>query len=757
MELFEESTWTITEHKLSLDEYNKNESLMALSNGYLSLRGSFEEENIKLGHDGTYMNGFYEYHPIQYGEKFKGYPDQSQVMINLPDPKALQLTINDVAFSFDEGLIIDFNRELNMKDGTLTREIVWESPKKDQVRIFSRRFVSAIDKHLAAIEYSVTAINFEGMVTITSSVILNRNNLTKEDDPRVGVDFHGLPYEITETDLEDRRIQVKGQTKKSNLKFRCSVLHDFKCNKRYSIKDKQNELECSLIFHGYMDQYETVSLTKYMHYDRMENDDPFLNLVAYKERGFDALIEEHKRWWNKRWETMDIIIEGDWNMQEGIRFNMFHLTQNVGKDGYTNISAKGMTGEGYEGHYFWDTEIYIIPFFLYTHPEIARSLLEFRYHTLEQAKERAGQLGHSKGALYPWRTINGHECSSYYPAGTAQYHINADIAYAIRMYYTVTQDKEFMEDYGLEMLLEISNLWLEVGVFDEQRNGAFCINEVTGPDEYSCLVNNNTYTNAMARSQMQFTLECLSKDFRYNAKSATLAHEFDVDKAAKVVENTFLPYDSSLGIYAQDDCFLSKPIWDISTTPREKFPLLMHYHPLTLYRYQVCKQADVVLAEMLLSDQFTLEQKRRDFEYYEKITTHDSSLSTCIYGILASELKEIDHSYNYYIKTARTDLNDFHNNAKDGVHAANMAGSWMGIVYGFAGLRINKGIVSFAPIIPKQWKGFIFTIRLGENRLKVHVTKLEVIYSLVEGESLEFIHEGESFIIHAGKDIRRNI
>lgn len=737
--------WILSENKIAVDDYLKNESLMTLSNGYLGLRGSFEEDNINLGHAGTYLNGVYEFYDIQYGEKFAGYPDQSQVMINLPDPKGVILTINGATFNLEQGNILSYHRELDLKEGLLHRNILWESPRKEQVEIESTRFVSAVNPHLACLSYHVTPKNFKGSFSLEAMIALDRNNLSQKDDPRVGINFQGQPYQVIEVNANEDFLKIKGSTKKSHLEFNCSIAHQFLSKQPYQTRIEQTDKRVSLCYFGDIHHGETIALTKYIWYDRNETDDPRTRICALKEIGFDNLLKEHKTWWEACWKTMDISIDGDPALQQAVRFNLFHLTQAAGKDGViTNIGAKGLTGEGYQGHYFWDTEIYMLPFFLYTTPEIAGQLLLYRYHTLDQARRKAKDLGHKKGALFPWRTINGDECSSFFPAGTAQYHINADIAYAIYLYYRVTCDRHFMEKFGLEMLIELSNLWMEVGVFDQEKGGAFCIQAVTGPDEYSCLVNNNMYTNIMVSHQMAFTIECLESDLTKTPKVTVLMETFDFKTAQKIVANTYLPYSKRLKIYAQDDSFLSKPVWDLKATPKAHFPLLLHYHPLTLYRYQVVKQADVVLAQLLLSDRFSQEQKKRDFDYYEKITTHDSSLSNCIYGIMASELGDVESGYAHYVKTARLDLDDIHHNVKDGVHTANMAGSWMGIVYGFAGMRWIKNTLRFAPKLPKAWMGYHFFISIAGKKIRVSVNENNVIYELIEGKNCEIFHHDES-------------
>ena len=405
-----------------------------------------------------------------------------------------------------------------------------------------------------------------------------------------------------------------------------------------------------------------------------------------------------------------------------------------------------MTGEGYEGHYFWDTEIYSLPFFLYLKPEISRKLLEFRYNTLDKARERARTMGHQKGALYPWRTIAGEESSAYFPAGTAQYHINADIAYALKQYVEVTADDEFLVDYGAEILFETARLWSDLGDYIAAKDNQFCINEVTGPDEYTALVNNNYYTNAMAQVNLEYAYQVAHKlkeeaAAEYQAlKEKISLSEDEVQAWKEAADKMYLPYDEEREIHKQDDSFLEKEVWDFANTPAKDYPLLLNYHPLVIYRYQVSKQADLVLALFLLGDQFSLEEKKRDFDYYETVTTHDSSLSSCIHSIVAAEIGYYEQAYEYFMETARMDLDNYHNNSQHGVHTAAMAGTWMSVVNGFAGMRVYDGELSFAPYLPEEWDSYKFRITFQGRRIKVEVKEDEVTYSLVSGSEIEFKH-----------------
>jgi alpha,alpha-trehalose phosphorylase len=472
------------------------------------------------------------------------------------------------------------------------------------------------------------------------------------------------------------------------------------------------------------------------------------------DKGFDKAVEEQTQFLREFWQEADVLIEGDPEVQQSIRFNLFHLLQGAGRGGDTSLPAKGLTGEGYEGHYFWDTEIYALPFFLYTRPEIAGDLLEYRYRTLSFARGRAAQLNR-RGALYPWRTINGNEASAFFPAGTAQYHINADIAFAVARYLEVSGDDAFLSK-GTEILVETARFWHDLGDYIPAMDNAFCINCVTGPDEYTALVNNNYYTNIMARENLRNAALFLEKlreknesEWRELAGRIALSDD-EAAQWLKAAEAMYLPHDSRLGVHPQDDSFLNKARWEAADIPEAKRPLLMHYHPLTIYRYQVLKQADLVLAEMLLGHYFSHAQKKRDFDYYDPLTTADSSLSPCIQGVMAAELGYKETSYRHFMRSVRMDLDDVNGNVRDGVHTAAMAGSWISLVYGFAGFRDNGGVFSFAPSLPDAWNRLTFSLRKGDAALEVTIGHEEAAYYLKRGSELTIIHEGEQHRVCCG-------
>jgi alpha,alpha-trehalose phosphorylase len=427
-------------------------------------------------------------------------------------------------------------------------------------------------------------------------------------------------------------------------------------------------------------------------------------------------------------------------------------------EGY-GLAAKGLTGEGYEGHYFWDTEIYVLPFLVYTRPRLARALLLHRYRMLGAARARARQVG-QRGALFPWRTINGEEASASYASGTAQYHINADIAFALQKYVELTGDTVFMEEYGAEILIETARFWADLGFFSERKQGKFVINGVTGPDEYSTVVDNNTFTNLMARRNLQIAAETLEAMRREKAAqydrlaNATGLMGAEIDLWRRAAAAMYVPYDSEAGVHLQDEGFLDQAPWDFAKVPPEQYPLLLHFHPLQIYRHQVIKQADVMLAAFLLGNEFTPEQKRRIYEYYDPLTTGDSSLSECIQSIVACEVDEVAVAHRYLIDTATTDLWDLHKNVRDGMHVASCGGTWMAIVYGFAGLRDYAGELTFRPALPPHWHKLRFRLRVRGTLLEVVLTPREALYRLLEGDRLALCHRDARIVLTAGQEHR---
>lgn len=744
--------WKITNNELTEEALLNAESTLSLGNGYLGVRGNFEE-NYATGMNsirGTYINAFHDVINIPYGEKLHGFPNSQQKLVNGIDAQSIKLYFgeDEEEFSMFSGTVLAYERHIYMDRGYSERKIQWLSPSGREVKLCFRRLISFTQLELFAIELFVEAINFTDSLKVVSTVDGDVRNYTAVNDPRVA-SGHAKLLSIQEITIKDNNSIVVNETTTSKLKMCCVTRHKHSESEQSQLSAGESNTE----YTAHFNLANNVHFTKWNIYtDTLRHGEQLVNTgigiqAALEQCSFEDQLAEQAAYLQQFWKTSDITIKNDTSLQEGIRFNLYQLLQSAGRDQWSNISAKGLSGEGYEGHYFWDTEIYMFPVFLLTQPEIARQLLMYRYSTLDQARERAKEMGHPVGALYPWRTISGSECSSFFPSGTAQYHISADIAYSFVQYYLAEGDREFLLQYGAEVLFETARLWREIGHYYE---GKFHIDEVTGPDEYTCCVNNNYYTNALAKNNLL-----------WGAKSYEILHQYDdmklkqlldrlnisldeVEGWHKAAEAMYLPYDAELGINPQDDTFLRKKLWPFETTPKEKYPLLLHYHPLTIYRHQVCKQADTVLAHFLLEDEQDLATIRRSFDYYESITTHDSSLSSCIFSIMASKVGYTEKAYHYFVETARLDLDNTHGNTKDGLHLANMGGTWMAIVHGFAGVRLKETGLSIAPSIPASWEEYSFRLAYRDRLVQIDINKAAVELTLLEGDSLPIMLYGES-------------
>ncbi|WP_088008105.1 glycoside hydrolase family 65 protein [Indiicoccus explosivorum] len=757
--------WKVIKSEKDLKNLLLNESLLSLGNGYLGVRGNFEEgytEDAKTIR-GTYLNAFHDETEIKYGERLHGFPLTQQKVLNVIDGQSVDIYIGDERFSLFEGEVLEFERSLHMDRGFAERFIRWRSPEGLETKLHFRRLVSFTVKELFAINIRVEPVNHSEPVTFVSTVDGDVSNYVDVNDPRLA-SGHSKRLNVTDVRHEHGLSIVRDMAMITNLEVACVTATAVEAGayifaSHSTDTSVQETYEC--------EGGEAVTFTKFNAYtDTLRHGNALVETgIAIqnlqRDTKFNDLLRAQREYLDHFWSVSDVEIDGDAELQEGIRFSLYQLLQSVGKDPFSNISAKGLSGEGYEGHYFWDTEIYMLPVFLMTQPAIAKNLLLHRYSILENAKMRARVMGHEKGALFPWRTITGPESSAYFPAGTAQYHISADIAYSYIQYYLVTKDEELLRNEMAEVLFETARLWIEVG---HMQDGQFRIDSVTGPDEYTCIVNNNYYTNVMAKHNLAWAV----KVYRYlereddkqlrKLEKKTRLEKHEVTDWQEAAENMFLPYDEKLKINEQDDSFLRKKRWDLGNTPKEKFPLLLHYHPLTLYRYQVLKQADTVLAHFLLEDEESIETIRNSYDYYEELTTHDSSLSYCVYGIMASKLGYKDKAYSYFKETARLDLDNIHGNTKDGLHMASMGGTWLSIVSGFGGLRVKEDGLSLAPWLPENWNGLGFRLRFQDRLIKVRVEQNRIIYTLIEGKDLTITHHGRELLLESGREtvIHRN-
>jgi alpha,alpha-trehalose phosphorylase len=757
--------WNVIEKAFRPEFLAQLETMLALGNGYLGMRGC-PEEGGPNAENGTFINGFYETRPIVYGEEAYGFAKTGQTICNVTDSKIIKLFLDDEPFWLPNAHLLKYDRRLNMKSGTLDREILWETPAGKRVSITSRRLVSFPNRHVAAISYCVTLLNAQAFVVISSEMRANEPGAPgNAGDPRLARTFSGRVLHPRTSYSKDRRIVLCHATEKSRLTLTCATDNALESSCPHSYKVVQTADFGQVAFTIEAQPGCPIQLTKYIVYHTSQTASAEelcgraeWTLDRVVTQGFQRLLASQEQYMDDFWRRSDVRIKdiredrikrSTVEIQQAIRFNLFHILQASARAEETSVPAKGLTGQAYEGHYFWDTEIYLLPFLIYTSPRIARNLLAFRYKMLPQARARAKELGH-RGAMFPWRTISGEEASAYYAAGTAQYHINADIMYALRKYVQATGDEAFLRNFGAEMLVETARLWVDLGFYSDAKGGKFCINGVTGPDEYNAVVNNDAYTNLMARENLHYATRVIeslraTEPDAYNALVHKTALEPSEVKAwLRAAENMYVPYDEKLKIIPQDDEFLDKERWDFRNTPADHYPLLLFYHPLNIYRKQVIKQADVILAMFLLGDVFPPETKKRNFDFYDPLTTGDSSLSSCVEAIIAAQIGDMEKAFRYGMAALLMDLADVGGNVQDGCHIASMGGTWMMLTYGFGGMRDNDGTLSFWPRrAPEENAILRFPVTYRGQRLEVEIGLDKVEYALREGECLVIRHETE--------------
>jgi len=740
----------------------RDESLFNCAAGKLGIRGCFEEgvPVDKVSIRGAYLNGFADTEVIQYNEKLFGFPEIKQTMVNLPDAQGIELLVNNEKLTCYSDNASDFLHSLNMEEGITNREFVCDT-KNGKIKLEFERLVSFNRPGLFVIKAKATSITFNGKVTIKSLLNGDVKNFTSTNDPRVSSGSGKMTHCIfaeNKDGVSRVEIETNNSKRKALVEVKTNVYKKENINLNYEKQDALLIASCDADFK----ENEEIIIEKYCYYqESTTSKDSSIFSKAVKD-GYEIIKNEQKKFMDNFWESSRVLIDCDEIKQENIDFCLYELLCSSGRDGLTSAAAKGLSGEGYEGHYFWDCETYIYPFFLNTDKEEAKALLNYRYSKLDEARKHARAMGHKKGALYPWRTITGSECSSYYPSGSAQYHINGDIARAFIEYWNMTEDYSYLSQI-CEVLLETSRLWIDAGHYD---NGEFKIDCVTGPDEYTCVVNNNYYTNIGAANNLFYAAKLIrilseTKEFA-NFKKKTNLDMNELDEFEEASKKMYLPYDEELGIIKQDDSFLNKKKVDLNTIPKENFPLLLHYHPLYINRFQVCKQADAVLADYLFAN-LDSSTSMRTFKYYEACTTHDSSLSKCIFGIVAAKLGNLDEAKEYFLETLSTDIDDEKGNTKDGLHMANMGGCYLMVTTGFAGLKVNGDNLSLFPMLPKGIRSYGFPIEYKGVHLYINVDNKGTTISIKEsidkplnitvyGEQQEIVNK-ETFIPRKSKAV----
>jgi alpha,alpha-trehalose phosphorylase len=743
--------WAIRETELEVESLARTESVFALSNGHIGMRANLDEGE-PFGIPGTYLGGFYELRALPSPESVYGNPESGQTVVNVTNGKIIRLLVEDEPLDVRYGELRKHERVLDLRDGVLRRTAEWVSPTGRLVRVSSTRLVSFTQRAVAAILYEVEAVDEPFPVVVQSELVTNESLPQTKGDPREAIGLDS-PLAAEFNTAGDLRAILIHSTKTSQLRMGAAMDHEVHGPDGIDITVESHDDVGRLTVTADLVPGEPLRIVKYLGYGWSGQrsapairDQVAAAIAGAQHSGWEGLLKQQREYLDDFWDRADVEVEGDAEIQQAVRFGMFHILQAGARGEQRAIAAKGLTGPGYDGHAFWDSETFVLPVLTYTAPRAAADALRWRHATLSLARERAAMLG-LKGAAFPWRTIHGQECSGYWPAGTAAFHINADIADAVVRYQAASEDEDFEQEVGLELLVETARLWRSLGHHDPA--GRFRIDGVTGPDEYSAVADNNVFTNLMAQRNLRAAATAAE---RYAKHAAELGVD-DEESAAwrDAAEAMMIPYDQTLGVHPQADGFTDHQRWDFEALKPEDFPLLLHFPYFDLYRKQVVKQADLVLAMHVRGDAFSHEEKARNFAYYEPITVRDSSLSACTQAVLAAEVGHMDLAYDYFSEAALMDLEDLEKNTRDGVHIAALAGTWIAAVAGLGGMRDHDGELTFAPRLPQSLSRLAFRLIYRGRRLMVEVDREHARYSLLEGEPLEIRHHGERVTVEGKK------
>jgi len=736
--------WAIREPELDLATLGQTESVFALANGHIGLRGNLDEGDPH-GLPGSYLNSFYELRPLPYPEGGYGYPESGQTIINVTNGKLIRLLVDDEPLDVRYGQLRSHERVLDLRAGTLSRRLEWVSPAGKAVRVVSQRMVSLVQRAVVAINYDVEAVDDPVLLVLQSELFANEQLPPANHDPRVAAAL-SEPLVAEQHHAEGTDATLLHSTRHSGLRMAAAMDHDVVGPVQTQVQSSATEHIARTTVICRLEPGQRLGVVKYLTYGwSSQRSFPALNdqvraaLAAARYTGWTGLTTEQRRYLDQFWASADVEVEGNSQLQQAVRFGLFHVLQAGARAERRGIAAKGLTGPGNDGHAFWHTETFVLPMLSHTMPDAAADVLRWRQQTLPLALERAGQLGLA-GAAFPWRTIHGQECSGYWPAGTAAFHVNADIAYAASHHVTATGDADFERDVALELLVQTARLWRSLGHHD--LAGHFRIDGVTGPDEYSAIADNNVYTNLMAQRNLRAAADAVA---RHPERAAALG--VDAEEAASwrdAAAEMVVPYDEKIGVHSQAEGFTKHAVWDFAATAPHQYPLFLHFPYFDLYRKQVVKQADLVLAMQLCPEAFTAEQKARNFAYYERITVRDSSLSAATQAVLAAETAHLDLAYDYLCETALVNLADLTHDTDQGLHIASLAGAWSALVAGFGGLRhLDDGGLAFAPRLPEALTRITFRLRWRGRRLRVQITPGQAQYRLLDGAELELKHHDQ--------------
>jgi len=756
---FSVEPWVLRETELRLDLLAQSESLFALANGHIGLRGNLDEGE-PAGLAGTYLNGFHEVRPLPYAESAYGNPEAGETVLNVTDGKLIRLMVDDELFDMRYGRLHEHERVLDFRAGVLRRRVHWSSPVGRQVRVSSTRLVSLAQRGTAAILYEVEPVDEAVRLVVQSELIANQDGAIQAggDDPRAAAALQA-PLAAEEHYAHGNLALLVHRAKRSDLRMAAAMDHQVDGPDDAAIEVEAGPDTGRVTIAADVEPGQRLRVLKFLAYGWSGHRSVTSvrsqvrgYIAEARHTGWDGLCAAQREYLDDFWTRADVEVDGDTELQQAVRFCLFHVLQSGARAEMRAIAAKGLTGPGYDGHAFWDTESFVLPVLTYTAPDAARDALRWRCTTLGLARERAQQLGLA-GAAFPWRTIAGRECSGYWPASTSAFHVNADIADAVVRYQNAAANSEFEADVGLCLLVETARLWRSLGHHDPA--GGFRIDGVTGPDEYSAIADNNVYTNLMAKRNLRAA--AAAAEAHSEAARGLGVDPEEMAAWRDAADDMVVPFDARLGVHPQSDNFTNHAVWDFASTGPDKYPLLLHAPYFDLYRKQVVKQADLVLALFACSEEFTGEEKERDFAYYEALTVRDSSLSACTQAIVAAETGHLDLAYDYLGEAAFVDLHDLAHNTKDGLHMASLAGGWMALVCGFGGFRDHGGTLRFAPRLPEPLDRLRFHLTFRGRCVAVDVRTAEATYAIESGDALEVVHHGETVEVRPGEPVTRPI
>jgi alpha,alpha-trehalose phosphorylase len=750
--------WQLRETRLNLDVIAQSESLFALANGHIGLRGNLDEGEPH-GIPGTYLNSFFEQRPLPYAESAYGNPESSQSIVNITNGKLIRLLVDDEPFDVRYGTLVSHERILDLRAGTLVRNVEWISPAGKKIRLRSTRLVSFTQRAIAAIEYEVEAVDDPMRIVVQSELVANEAVPAQTGDPREAAAMES-PLEAVDQSITEQGMLLVHRTRSSKLQMAAGMANVVEGPSKIDLESHYAPDWARLTAISSLQPGEKLTLRKYVGWgwSNVRSQEALRDQVAgavtmARLSGFEQLLAEQRAYLDEFWDGADVEVVGDDEIQQAARFGLFHVLQASARGEGRGIPAKGLTGPGYDGHTFWDTEAFVLPVLIYTAPDAAAHALRWRYSTLDLAKQRAQQLG-VRGAAFPWRTIRGEECSGYWPAGTAAMHVTADIGNALARYTEVTGDLSVEVQGGLELLAETARLWMSLGNFG--RDGKWHIAGVTGPDEYTALVDDNIYTNLAAAHNLVAAADAAERHLDLAAQFGVTSNEIAAWRSAAAAVS--VPYNDQLRIHEQNAGFTMLPEWDFEAC-KDKYPLLLHVPYFELYRRQVIKQADLELAMCEYGSVFSPDDVARNVDYYEKRTVRDSSLSANVQAVICAEVGHLELAYDYASEAAFIDLHDIHHNTRDGLHMASLAGAWAALVVGFGGVRDEGAKLRFRPQLPEAIDRLRFNLRWRGLKVRVDISRQEVTYSLRDGEdaTLTIYHEGNEVTLRGGESVSRPI